>query len=36
VRDNSPVSSLYTSWASFVVGFISFLSLQPVVEGINQ
>lgn len=36
VRNNSPVSSLYTSWASSVIGFISFLSLQPVVEGINQ
>ena len=36
VRNNSPVSSLYTSWASSVIGFTSFLSLQPVVEGTNQ
>lgn len=36
VRNNFPVSSLYTSWASSVTGFTSFFSLQPVVEGINQ
>lgn len=36
VRNNSPVSSLYTSWASSVTGFTSFFSLHPVVEGINQ